>query len=295
MSDPIDFGKQIGALIREAVEPLRKQIEELKAEVEAVRAMKAEPGAPGKDADEVDTGAIADAVLRQLLDSDRLATVADLAATEAVAKHFEDNPVTNGKDADPEVIRQMVKDAVSSIPAPKDGRDADPVSDDQVAAQVTKYLQSNPPQKGEDGVGLAGAMIDRSGALIITTTKGQVIDLGKVVGEDGKDGISFETVSGEYEVERGFVLRVGHGERVKELVLPYMVNRGFWTAGVKTLAGQNITHDGALWIAKRDTCAEPTLANSADWQLAARKGRDGKDGRSVKVPMQPVKLGDGNG
>ena len=66
---------------------------------------------------------------------------------------------------------------------------------------------------------------------------------------------------------------------------------GFWREGMKCFALQAITHDGALWIAKRDTAAKPCLENADDWQLAARKGRDGRDGKDGKPPPGPVKLG----
>ncbi|MFH7611410.1 hypothetical protein RA272_28320, partial [Pseudomonas syringae pv. tagetis] len=76
----------------------------------------------------------------------------------------------NGRDADPAVIEATVKAAVDALPVPKDGRDADPVTEQQLAAAVAKHLTENPPPAGADGVGLAGAMIDRAGELVITTT-----------------------------------------------------------------------------------------------------------------------------
>jgi len=287
MTDPIDFGKQIGGLIREAVAPLQRELAEL-------RERAPEKGEPGQDADPVDLDALADLVVAKLLDSPRLLTLVDVATVDAVSKHFEANPVQNGRDADPAVIEATVKAAVEALPVPKDGQDAPAVSDEQLAAQVAKHLAANPPQAGADGVGLAGAMIDRAGELVITTTKGEAVRLGKVVGEDGKDGLdglSFDTAAGEYDASRGFVITLGAGERCAELVLPYMVHRGFHRDGLGMKAGQSVTHDGALWIAKRDNASRPCLENADDWILAARKGRDGKDGKSVRVPAEPVQLG----
>lgn len=43
-------------------------------------------------------------------------------------------------------------------------------------------------EPGRDGVGLAGALIDRSGVLILTLSDGTTRDLGVVVGKDGADG-----------------------------------------------------------------------------------------------------------
>jgi hypothetical protein len=284
MTDPIDFGKEIGGLIREAIAPVKRELEEL-------RERGPEKGDPGQDAEPVDVDALADLVVAKLLESPRLLTLVDVATAEAVSKHFEANPVQHGRDADPAVIEATVKAAVEALPAPKDGRDADPVTEQQLAEAVAKHLTNNPPQAGADGVGLAGAMIDRAGELVITTTKGDAIRLGKVVGEDGLDGLSFETAAGEYDAERGFVLTLGTGDRRKEFVLPYMVHRGFHRDGLGMKAGQSVTHDGALWIAKRDNASRPCLENADDWILAARKGRDGKDGKSVRVPAEPVQLG----
>ena len=42
-------------------------------------------------------------------------------------------------------------------------------------------------------------------------------------------------------------------------------------------AGAAATHKGSLWIAKHPTAAEPGTSN--DWQLAVKRGRDGKDAR----------------
>lgn len=340
MSDPIEFGKELGLLIREALAPLQRQIAALEARApekgepgadadpavvakmveEAIAALPApkdgkdadpvsdeqiaahvarhleeHPPLAGRDADPVDVDALADAVVAKLLCSDRLQTLVDLATADAVAKHFEANPVRDGKDADPAAIVSAVEKAVAALPAPRDGKDADPVTEEQLAAQVAKHLAAHPPKDGADGVGLAGAMIDRTGELVVTTTKGEAIKLGKVVGEDGRDGLSFETARGEYDAERGFVITLAAGERKTELVLPYMVHRGFWREGLGTKAGQSITHDGALWIAKRDNASRPCLENEQDWALAARKGRDGKDGKSVRLQAEPVKLGAGNG
>ncbi|HGM7334965.1 TPA: hypothetical protein ACKQCJ_001283 [Stenotrophomonas maltophilia] len=284
MTDPIDFGTEIGGLIREAIAPVKRELQEL-------RERAPEKGDPGQDAEPVDVDALADLVVAKLLESSRLQTLVDLATADAVSKHFEANPVQHGRDADPTVIQAAVKVAVDALPVPKDGRDADPVTEPQLAAAVAKHLTDNPPQPGADGVGLAGAMIDRAGELVITTTKGETIRLGKVVGEDGQDGLSFETASGDYDAERGFVITLGAGDRRKEFVLPYMVHRGFWREGLGVKSGESITHDGALWIAKRSNASKPCLENDQDWALGARKGRDGKDGKSVRVPAEPVHLG----
>lgn len=287
-NDPVEFGKAIAGIVRDALGPVNQRLDELSAREPA-------KGDPGKDADPVDLDSLADAVVAKLLASDRIETLVELATAKAVGDYFAANPVQHGKDADPAAIESAVALAVKAIPAPKNGTDAPPVTDDQVSAAVTKYFAVNPVKDGSDGVGLAGAMIDRTGSLIVTTTKGEAINLGKVVGEDGKHGLSFESVSGEYDAERGFVVQLSAGERRSEFVLPYMVHRGFWREGLGAKAGQSITHDGALWIAKRDNAIKPCLENKEDWILAARKGRDGIDGKVIKMAPEPVRLGGANG
>ena len=51
--------------------------------------------------------------------------------------------------------------------------------------------------------------------------------------------------------------------------------RGFYRDGLKAKRGDAFTHDGSCWRAMRDTDDKPHN-ESPDWQLVARKGRDGK-------------------
>lgn len=234
-------------------------------------------------------------VVRALIDTDDLAPVLSLHAAHAVAEYMTEHPVKNGidgADADPEVIRSMVRDAVAQIPVPKNGADAPAVTDDQIAAQVAKHLQAHPPKDGENGIGLAGALIDRAGELVVTLSNGEQRSLGPVVGKDGRDGLNAEDFTGEYIAERGFVIHAPGKNGPVEFVLPYYVHRDFWTEGKRIKAGESVTHDGALWIAKRDTVAKPCLEAKEDWVLAARKGRDGKDGKNGIDRTAPVKVND---
>lgn len=227
-----------------------------------------EHGAPGRDADPVDLNAVADAVVAKLLASDRIDTLSDLAATKAVLDYFEANPVRHGKD----------------------GRDGD-------AGQRGEKGEAG--EKGNDGAGIADLLIDRDGHLIATMTDGRTKSLGLVVGkdgdpgrngQDGKNGLSFEQTVGTFDAERGFILTLANGERKVEFVLPYMRHGGFYSEGKAAKAGESWTHDGALWIAKRDTTTKPCLENREDWILAARKGRDGKDGKNGIDKTAPVKV-----
>lgn len=247
-----------------------------------------DPGRDGKDAEPVDLDLIIDGVVAKLLASERLKTLADVSAGAAVAEHFEANPVQHGRDG-------------------KDGADGRDGADGERGPQGEKGDPGAAGVDGKDGVGLADALIDRDGVLVLTMTDGRAKTLGVVIGRDGaagadgRDGLSMVDVSRIYDAENHEVVeRWTVAGEAKELRYPAGGIRpgGFWREGMKCFALQAITHDGALWIAKRDTAARPCLENADDWQLAARKGRDGRDGKDGKPPPGPVSLKkpeDGNG
>jgi len=131
--------------------------------------------------------------------------------------------------------------------------------------------------QGEPGFGVAGAMIDRAGHLVLTLSNGEAKDVGPVV---GADGFGLEDFSAVYDGERGLTLTFQRGNVRRDctLHLPVVIHRGFWSEGRQAKAGDAWHHAGSLWIAKRDTTVTPAYDKRDDWQLAARKGRDGEPG-----------------
>nr|AER23955.1 hypothetical protein var078 [Variovorax sp. HH01] len=212
------------------------------------------------------------------------------------------------------LVERSVATAVASLPAPKDGRDgldATPVIIGDVVAEVLRQIpipangadgrdgaDGIDGAKGADGLGLAGAMIDRNGALLITLTNGEVKNLGPVVGRDGldgKDGLSLEGFEFEYLPEsHEIALRATAAGRVKELRYPAGGIRpaGYWREGTKAKAGEAWVHDGSTFYAKKDTTAKPE-SKSDDWIIGARRGRDGETTiKTVNIgPAPGVKLG----
>lgn len=268
MIDPVEFGKAMGQLVRDAVAPLLLRLDALEAR-QLERGEKGEPGAagaPGKDA-EINMDALAESVARSMLTLDGLKAIVDLSVQESVEEFIKANPAKDGAKGD-------------------------------------RGEKGDIGEPGKDGVGLADALIDRDGSLVLTMTDGRAKTLGNIIGKDGapgangKDGVSLDGFALEYDGDKHeIVLRCTAAGATKELRFSAGGIRpgGFWRDGMKAYALQAITHDGALWIAKRDTAAKPCMENSEDWQLAARKGRDGRDGKDGKPPPGPVKLGgDGN-
>jgi hypothetical protein len=210
-------------------------------------------------------------------------------------------------------VERAVAAAVAALPAPTNGKDAEPVDTDAVIKAVLAQIRipedgkdgqhgkdgkdGDQGEKGADGLGLAGAMIDRDGALQITLTNGEVKSLGLVVGKDGSngtDGVSFDAFEMEYLPESHEIsVKAAVGGRAKELRYPAGGIRpaGYWRENTKARAGEAWVHDGSLWIAVKD-CQSKPATNDSGWIIAARKGRDGERGQKGAdvVPVTPIKL-----
>lgn len=191
-----------------------------------------------------------------------------------------------------EDAEQAINEAVKAIPAPKDGKDG------------RDGERGEKGEKGADGAGIADALIDRDGALVVTYTDGRVKSLGQVVGRDGRDGedgrngadgIGLESFELEYLPETHEIsVRAAAAGRTKEIRYPAGGIRpaGYWREGTKAKSGEAWVHDGSGWVALRDTASKPE-SKSADWILMARRGRDGERGLKggSGAPDAPVKLG----
>lgn len=327
MLDPVEFGKHMAAIVKEAVDPLVRRIEELESR-EPIK---------GEDGKSVTPEDVAPMIQEE---------VAKAVAQIPPAK---DGQSITVDDVAP-MIAEQVKAAVESMPKPKDGKDgrdgkdgkdAEPVEIDleditkavlqapeAIEAAVNKHLEANPPAPGKDGVGLAGASIDRDGNLILTLTNGETKELGRVVGKDGengkdgvglagasisrdgelvvtlssgeqkslgpvvgrdgKDGADFSGVEFDYDGERTITIKGRGGEITKRVPVP--LDRGYWREGMACEKGDIVTENGTAWIALRDTKAKPALENKEDWRIFARKGRDGRDGKNGIDKTAPAKV-----
>lgn len=167
----------------------------------------------------------------------------------------------------------------------KDGADGAPGRDGEKGADG---------KDGADGVGLADAVIDREGQLILTMTNGQTKALGVVIGKDGApgkdgekgldgtngrdgiDGVGFDDLD-LVETDEGLSLRAVRGEVVKEWALPVVFYRGVFSADANYRKGNSVTWGGSLWIAEKDAPEGKPDTPESGWRLAVKKGQNGKD------------------
>lgn len=170
---------------------------------------------------------------------------------------------------------------------------------DQVKAVVAEAVAALPvPADGKDGVGMAGALLNRSGNLVVTMTDGKTHDLGPVVGRDadmeelrrriddaiaaiptprdGRDAMDLETLEFDIgEDGRTLLVRVMAGDQVIErsVVLPIPVYRDVWKEGETYVRGDIVTFGGQSWHCTSE-CKDSRPSVGPEWRLFVRKGRD---------------------
>lgn len=158
------------------------------------------------------------------------------------------------------LIAEAVERAVSMLPAQKDGKD------------------------GVDGVGVAGALIDRTGDLVLTLSNGETRSLGPVVGKDGhdgqpgRDGLQVKDLDLSLAADgRTLLFSLDDGEvaYTAEVGVPTMIYCGVFADGTRYQKGDTVTWAGSLWHCNAETKDKPG-EGSTDWTLAVKKGRDAK-------------------
>lgn len=158
---------------------------------------------------------------------------------------------------------------------------------------------------GKDGVGVAGALVNGKGELLLTLSNGTLEPLGQVVGRDGKDGkdglhgkdgkdgislgLEHMIPEGAFDPETGIAsitFKSGDVERVVSFKTPWLVDRGLFSRDVEYRAGNVVTYGGSMWVAQHDTKGiQPGLntQESRVWRLSVKRGNDGKDGKQGTI------------
>lgn len=253
MLDPVEFGKAMAGIVKEATAPLLKRIEELEAR-QPEQGEQGPQGEPGRDAEPVEVSE----VVRELMGTDEIRTLVNL---EVVA-YLKENPPAPGKDGEPG------RDG-------EPGQKGDPGKD---GAGIADLLIDR------DGVLTATFTDGRMKQL------GVVVGKDGAPGRDGKDGSDLTEVALEFDGERTVTVKGRTGEVSKRLPIPLW--RGYWSEGVVAERGDILTHNGTAYIAVVDNpkCEPGVGRYDHEWKVFTRKGRDGKDGRNGIDRTKPVDL-----
>jgi hypothetical protein len=300
--------------VRRATAPLHKQIAELQARAPAQgeKGEKGDSGDAGRDGIAPSTEdlrpMVIEAVSRALSempppkdgapgekgDPGRDAEpVSNEKIVDAVARWLEANPPPAGRDGEPgERGEPGLSGADGKDGA--DGRDGAPGPQGergdagQPGETGVTGEKGDPGRDGADGTGLAGALIDRAGNLIVTLTDGTTRDLGPVEGKDGRHGIDgqqgppgFSLEDFDSEVRDGgrtllLSFTAGDTKHTVEHQLDTMIYRGAYKADQEYLPGDTTSCGGQLYHCNTQTSARPDGGSEA-WTLCSRRGRDGKD------------------
>ncbi|MBA6066356.1 phage portal protein [Pseudomonas mosselii] len=283
------------------------------------KALAAFRGDLGKDLDERDAG-----LRNELAEAVKGIPLPDVEVIAAQAAKLVPTP-ENGKDADPEVMRQAVADEVAKLPAPKDGRS---VTVEDVAPMIRGAVQEAvaalPPAEPGPSVtaeelrlliaeelakAMAGLELPKDGEPGRDALQLEIlpeIDLeksyvrGTFAKHSGGLWRAFERTHGlkgweciveglagvevEQSGERGLdvALTLSSGAQVrKALQLPVMIYRGVFSPG-DYVPGDTVTWGGSLWHCDEPTADKPGEVGSNGWTLAAKRGRDGKNGTNGK-------------
>jgi hypothetical protein len=220
-------------------------------------------------------------------------------------------------------LRAVIEEQVKNIPVPKDGEAGKNATSEQIAEAVTAWMVANfvQPKDGIDGNhgqdgsnGKDAADIDVLPAIdenksypkgTWASYKGGLIKsirdthpIGeKSLLESGWDivvqGIQAIEVhpldDGEFAIKS---VLTGGQDHITKMAIPAMVYKGVWKESNGAYKkGHTVTQSGSLWVCLKETETKP--GSSDDWQLAAKRGTDGKDLNVVKMNKpETYKLGD---
>ena len=254
---------------------------------------------------------IADLPRPKEVDLDEVRALALSSAQEAVAEVKAQADAWQAPEL-PDVapmIEQAVKDAVSAIPAPQDGKsvtldDVAPLIKEAVGEAVSAIpaprdgFDGNDGKDGRDGLDVKEMFRAEGGRLVAVMSDGTTRDLGVFVGKDGdpgRDGFNLEDFDATLKDDgRTVLLAFRRGEHVveRELGIQTMIYRGVFSEGKAYERGDTVTFGGSLWHCDEATESKPGEGQKS-WTLAAKRGRDGKPGKDLMppAPKQPIKLG----
>lgn len=182
---------------------------------------------------------------------------------------------------DMEAVKALIDAAVAALPPAERGEKGEPGQDGAPGQNGADGDPGAPGQDGKDGIGLADALKDADGNLVLVMTDGRTKSLGRIDGQDGapgRDGLGFDDLSVEQVGERTvrFMLKRADDAAEFDVTFPVPIYRGVFKEGEAYDVGDLATWAGSLWHLNEPKGLKPGAPDSG-WQLAAKAGRPGKD------------------
>ncbi|WP_028627664.1 hypothetical protein [Metapseudomonas resinovorans] len=315
MIDPVEFGKAMGTIVREATAPLLARIEQLEKalserpdlEVVAKQAAALVPspkdGEPGRDADmDALKEHLAELVKALPVSADGQSVTAEDVAPlirEEVAKAVAEVPTPkDGESVTAEDVRpllvELVGEAVKALPPAEKGRDADMDALRSHLSDLVKAIQLPAVPSVEE----VAATFERRFSDLTLSWERQARDtFEKAVDripkpQDGRDALpleSFDMVLGDDG--RTVTVKLQAGETVieKSVKIPAVIDRDTYRHDGTYEQGDGVSYGGSFWIAKCDAPQGVPGSGETDWRCAVKKGRDGKDLRDNASRHDPSK------
>lgn len=272
MIDPEEFGKAMGALVKEATAPLLSRIDQLEKQLEAIS-----------------VPSVAD--VAKLVDVETLAKSA-----AALVPKAENGTSVTLDDVHP-LVYELVSKAVAALPAAEKGKDADM---EVLKSHIGELVKAIPPAAPlpAPSVDEVAAMFERRFSDLTLSWERQARDTFEKAADrmpkpkDGRDALNLEDFDLTMaEDGRTVTVKMQAGEMVieKSVKIAAVIDRETFKHDGTYEKGDGVSYGGSFWIAKCDGPKGVPGSGETDWRCAVKKGRDGKDLRENASTYDPAK------
>ncbi|MNP15846.1 hypothetical protein D3C76_1082180 [compost metagenome] len=272
MIDPVEFGKAMGALVKEATAPLLDRIGQLEKQLAAI-------------------------VVPSAADAAALVDVEALSkSAAALVPKAEDGKSVTLDDVRP-LVEELVSKAVAALPAPEKGKDADMDVLKSHIGELVKAVQPAAPLPVPSVEEIAGTFERRFSDLTLSWER-QARDTFEKAADrmpkpkDGQDALSLENFDMALGDDgRTITVKMQAGETVieKSVKIAAVIDRDIFKSDGTYEKGDGVSYGGSFWIAKCDAPKGVPGSGETDWRCAVKKGRDGKDLRENASNFDPAK------
>lgn len=272
MIDPVEFGKAMGAIVKEATAPLLLRIGQLEKQLETISVPSA-------------------ADVAASINVDALAKSAAALVPKAV----------NGTSVTVEDVRplvdELVSKAVAALPAAEKGKDADMEVLKSHIGELVKGIQPAAPLPAPSVEEIAAPFERRFSDLTLSWER-QARDTFEKAADrmpkpkDGRDALNLENFDLTLaEDGRTVTVKMQAGETVieKSVKIAAVIDRETFKHEGTYEKGDGVSYGGSFWIAKCDAPKGVPGSGETDWRCAVKKGRDGKDLRENASTFDPAK------